>query len=415
MTGTARFRTRLRDCLSEFTAGATRAWEEAGHLPLSVMAALGRHGVFRERWRDGAAEGAPLVVAMAEETAVVSSGLALAAMAQSEVFCGALHWLAETGSQRSLLDAALEGTAVGCLGSTEPSGGSSLADIHTTACRDEGGWRLRGRKSYISNLGGATHVVVLARLSDRLDTRDLSLFVVPLGAPGVTIDGYFPALGLSACDVGQVSLDVVVDSCALLGQPGMGLAYLSGLLQFERLSICAQLVTGARTALGLAAAFGRRRMVGTERLLDKQAMRHRLARCQSQLWLAEAALADLVRRTESGQSAGHRTAALKLEISQIAEHITDSCLQVFGARGYMRDYPLERIWRDVRLARIGGGSDEVMTELVASRLDRPDPRAERQLEELEANHRALSGPASELPEVSLSGTAAGPWDGPRSH
>jgi alkylation response protein AidB-like acyl-CoA dehydrogenase len=282
-------------------------------------------------------------------------------------------------------------TALGCLSSTEPTGGSDLAGLRTTARRDGDGWYLAGRKRYISNLGGATHTLVLARLADRLNPRDLSLFVVPMAAPGVTVRGFFPALGLSACDVGEVEFDVRLPPDALLGASGMGLAYLSRLLQFERLSIIAQLATEARTALGLAVAFAQRRAIGTGQLIDKQAVRHRLAHCQAQLWLLEAGLRDLVERTAAGLGVGHQTAALKYNASRIAETITDECLQVFGAHGYTANYPLERIWRDVRLARIGGGSEEVMIEVVASRLDRPDPYWNARLDALEAADLPVPG------------------------
>jgi alkylation response protein AidB-like acyl-CoA dehydrogenase len=388
----AGFREALRRGLAALGPDAARGWARSGHLPGHVIADLGRPGIFRDRWADGAAEGAALVVAMAQETAAVSSGLALAVMGHCEVFCGALHWLARTPGQAALREAALDGAIVGCLGSTEPAGGSALASIRTAAIREEGGWRLRGRKSYISNLGGASHILVLARPGDGLDPADLSLFIVPLEAPGVSVDGYFPAMGLEACDVGQVSLDTALPADAMLGMPGMGVAYLSRLLQFERLSICAQVTAGANAALGLAAAFARRRAIGAERLIDKQAVRHRLARCQSQLWLIEAALRDLVARTEAGRGVGHETAALKLEASRVAGEVSDACLQVFGARGYLRSYPLEGIWRDVRLARIGGGSEEVMTDLIASRLDRPDQRRERELDELEAGNEPVPDP-----------------------
>jgi len=384
-------RSRLHAALSGFDAGTVRDWEDRGHLPRSALAALGRHGVFRQRWSAGADEGAGQVVAMAEETAAASSGLALAAMGHCEVFCGALHWLAGTAYQLVLREEALDGTVTGCLASTEPSGGSDVAAIGTTAEQAAGGWRLRGRKRYVSNLGGASYALVLARVAGRPDARDLSLFAVALDRPGACVDGYFPAAGLAACDVGELSLDVLVPHDALLGAPGMGLAYLSRLLQFERLSICAQLLTGARMTLGLAAAFARRRMLGTDRVLDKQAIRHRLGHCQSQLWMLEGALADLVRRTRDGEAVGHRTAALKLSASRIAAHVTDECLQVFGARGYTRHYPLERIWRDVRLARIGGGSEEVLTELVATRFDRPEPEWELRLDELTAGDLPEAG------------------------
>ncbi len=384
MSDASQFRTLLAESLSGFDEDTVGGWEQSGHLPASALAQLGADGVFRERWIPGAAEGAHLVSEMATATAEVSSGLALAAMGHCEVFCGALNWLAETDRQRGLYADALAGRIVGCLGSTEPSGGSDLAAIHTRATRDGDGWRLRGRKRYISNLGGATHALILAGLEQRLDPRDLSLFVVALDNPGVVVDGYFPVLGLASCDVGQLSIDAVVPDDALLGSSGMGLAYLTRLLQFERLSICAQLIVGARTTLELAAAFARRRLIGTERLLDKQAVRHRLSHCQAQLWMLDAALRDLVHRTRSGAGVARDTAALKLSASRIVEAVTDECLQIFGARGYTRNYPLERIWRDVRLARIGGGSEEVMAELVASQLDRPDPAAERWLDTLES-------------------------------
>ena len=377
------FRAALRQCLAHYGEADARSWAQAGHLPAAVLTELGRHGVYRQRWEHGAHGGAARVVAMAQETAAVSSGLALAAMAQSEVFCGALTWLAEAPVQRDLLAAALDGTALGCLSSTEPTGGSDVAGLRTTVRRDRDGWHLRGRKRYISNLGGATHTLVLSRLADRLDPRDLSLFIVPLAATGVQVTGYFPALGLSACDVGEVELDLWLPGDALLGAPGMGLAYLSRLLQFERLSICAQLAAGADTALGLAVAFAQRRVIAGDRLIDKQAIRHRLARCRTRLWLLESALRDLVGRTAAGLAVGRQTAALKLEASRIAESVTDECLQVFGARGYTSHYPLEQIWRDVRLARIGGGSEEIMTELVASGLDRPDPQWNARLDLLE--------------------------------
>ncbi|MGA8113819.1 MAG: acyl-CoA dehydrogenase family protein [Actinocatenispora sp.] len=392
MNDPSTFGKRLATALEQFPEPTVREWERTGHIPRTAVAKLADQGIFTDRWAPGQAQGADLVVQIATATAQVSSGLALATMGHCEVFCGALHWLAETDRQRELRDSALAGTVTGCLASTEPTGGSDLAALRTTVSREGDGWRLRGQKRYISNLGGATHALVLAGQPDRADPRNLSLFVVGLDTPGATIDGFFPAAGLDACDVGQLTLDAVVPDDALLGSSGMGLAYLSRLLQFERLSICAQLISGARTTIGLAVAFARRREMGPGRLMDLQTIRHRLARCQSQLWMLEGALRDLVARTQDGVGVAHQTAALKLEVSQAVGTITDECLQIFGARGYTRHYPLERIWRDVRLARIGGGSEEVMTELLAARLDRPDPDRERWLDALEVGDVPLPDP-----------------------
>ncbi|MEV0001644.1 acyl-CoA dehydrogenase [Micromonospora sp. NPDC050980] len=374
-------RARVRAAIAGIDPDRRRDWTTDGHLPRDVLTTLADHGVFRDRWAPGAIAGLPRVVAMAEELSEFDSGLALAAMGHSEVFVGALQWLAADDAQRTLLDDALDGRAVGCFGATEPQGGSDLAGLRSTATPHPRGWRLVGRKRYVSNLGGATHLLAVARVAGS-GPRDLALFLVPLDAPGVRVEGFFGTAGLRSCDVGEVGIDTLLGPEALLGAPGMGLAYASRLLQFERLSICAQLLTAGRQALGLAAAFARRRMIGGGPLLDKQAVRHRLALAQARLAVAASALRDTVARATAGEGFAHEVAALKLVVCDTVEQVTDDCLQVFGARGYTTNFPLEGWWRDVRLARIGGGADEVLTELVASRLIRPDSRFDAQLDVL---------------------------------
>ena len=378
------YRDRIRGCLADVDESVVSGWEAAGHLPADRLRALGATGAFRERWRPGAEDGLPRLVALADETAQVCSGLALAVLGHCEVFTGGLHRLAATDEQRALRDAALDGEVLGCFAATEPQGGSDLTAVRSTATRVDGGWRLTGRKRYVSNLGGSTHALVLARDADRSAARDLGLFVLPLDTPGVRIEGFFATAGLRSCDVGEMSFDTVVGLEAALGGAGMGLLHATQLLQFERLAICIQLATAARLALRLAAAYARRRTIGDARLLDKQVLRHRLAVGQAELWAVEAAIDDVVRRARRGEGVGHRVAALKLVAGAMAEQVTDGCLQIFGARGYTSNYPLERYWRDVRLARIGGGPDEVMAELVASRIDRPDPDGDSQLDRIAA-------------------------------
>jgi alkylation response protein AidB-like acyl-CoA dehydrogenase len=376
----AEFRLRARAALDAFTPDTMRSWEESGHLPPESVAELARRGIFRERWRPGAERGVSYLIALSQETCQRSSALALAIMGHSEMFIGALTWLATSAAQLALLEDALDGNAVGCFAATEPQGGSDLAGLRTSATAVPGGWRLQGCKRYVSNAGGASHVLVLARPEEAKHAGDLGLFLVPLDHPGVRIDGFFAAVGIPACDVGQVSLDTVVPADALLGKPGLGLLYASHLLQFERIAICAQLLTSADVALRLAVAYARQRMMGGSRVLDRQVIRHRLAGGQAELWNLESRLRELTMRIE--QEAGvpaREIAAFKLAAGESTGRIIDSCMQVFGARGCMSNFPLERIWRDTRLARLGGGTDEVLADLVASGLDRPDPEIEGRL------------------------------------
>jgi alkylation response protein AidB-like acyl-CoA dehydrogenase len=376
------FRVRVRDALDGFTAGEVASWEQARHLPMKAVTELARHGIFHARWTPGGEGGLPLLVTLSQETCQLSSGLALAVMGHSEMFIGALTWLATSAAQVALLEDALDGRAVGCFAATEAQGGSDLAGIRSTATPVPGGWRLRGRKRYVSNVGGASHVLMLARPEAARNAGDLGLFVVPLDNPGVTLDGCFDAVGIAACDVGQVSFDTVVPAEAVLGSPGLGLLYATHLLHFERMSICAQVLAMAELSLRLAVAYARRRTVGGMRVFDRQAIRHRLAACQAELWTLQGRLAELTTRIERQRKMPAREiAAFKLTSAEAAGRIVDTCMQVFGARGCMRGFPIERIWRDARIARMGGGTDEVLADLVAAGLDRADASIDVLLDE----------------------------------
>jgi alkylation response protein AidB-like acyl-CoA dehydrogenase len=360
------FRIRVRETLDSIDADAPARWESDGHIPRQLVTALGRQGIFAERWEPGPEGGLSRLIALSEEACSRSSGLAVVLMGHSEMFIGALRRLAASAAQRELLDQALSGTVVGCFAATEPHGGSSLAGIRTTAAPTASGWRLRGCKRYISNVGGASHVLMLAAPQGAKHPGDLGLF--------------FDTLGVNACDVGQLTVDVELPPDALLGNSSLGLLYTSYLLHFERVSICAQLLASARIALRLAASYARQRTVAGSRLMDRQVIRHRLARCQAELWSLQSWLRELSALAMERQSMpGHEIAALKLMAGECASRTIDASMQVFGARGCTSNFPIERLWRDCRLARLGGGTDEVLADLVASGLDRHDPEIEPEL------------------------------------
>ncbi|WP_113699111.1 acyl-CoA dehydrogenase family protein [Nonomuraea lactucae] len=368
------FRAQIRDMLSAYDEKDFERWEQERHLPRAVPAALGAAGLFRRRWEHGPEGGLPRLVAMCQELCQASSGLALATMGHSEIFIGALHWLAGGPRQLGLLEEALDGRAIGCFGATEEQSGSNLVNVQTTAVAEDGGWRLTGRKRFISNVGRADYMVVLARMDSPSHVADLSLFLLPLDHPGVSVDGFFETMGLHACDVGQVTFDAKLPADALLGNRGIGLLYATHLLQFERLAICAQLIGTADVALRLAVAYARRRSLGEQRVMDKQAVRHRLAACRAELWNLESRLEHLVAGAQRDRRMpAHEISALKLTAGESVCRIIDTTMQILGARGYTRNFPLERLWRDARLSRLGGGTDEVLSDMVASGLDRHDP------------------------------------------
>ena len=371
------FRDSVRIAVKRFDAPSTEAWETDRHVPREALASLAAQGLFRERWAPGAYGGLGHMAVLVEELFRCNGGLALAAMGHCEVFIGALTRHGSGPAHAQLLDDALSGRAVGCLAATEPQGGTSLAGIRCRAVADGDGWHLTGTKRYISNIGSATHALVLARADSAQEAADLCLFVVPVDAPGVTLDGFFDSSGVRSCDVGQLTLDVRLPAHALLGRRGLGLLYASHLLQFERLAICALLLSGAEWALELAAGYARFRHIEGGRVMDKQVIRHRLALARADLWNLQSRLADIIAFAGREQAMPpHQISALKLTAGQRVGEIADMAMQIFGARGNTSAFPLERLWRDCRIARIGGGTDEVLADVVASSLDRPDRTAD---------------------------------------
>ncbi len=351
-------------------------WEEAGRLPREVFRTLGGHGAFRIRWEGGRTGGLDLAVVLAEETAAVSSGLGLAVTLHSEAFITLVQWLGRPAHE-DLLQAALDGDAIGCFAVTEPTGGSDIESVGSTVERtSSSGWHLTGRKRFISNAATATHALVLARGPDLPPGRNLCLVVVPLAGPGVEVTGSYPKLGGDDCDASEVLFDVDLAGDAVLGRPGLGLVYVMKALQQERIAVSAQLVAATRASLRLAVAYMRRRTQFGRRLIDHQALRHRVADATSRLWAAESFLAAVVQAAVAGRDVGHQSAALKLFCAEVAGEVVDEAMQFVGGRGYTSNYPFERVWRDVRLARIGAGTDEIMRELVANSADRADRSAE---------------------------------------
>ncbi|SDJ46471.1 citronellyl-CoA dehydrogenase [Lentzea albidocapillata subsp. violacea] len=340
------------------------SWEEDGHLPRELFRALAAAGAFRERWALGPVGGLPLARVLVEELAVHNAGAALAVSLHSEVFLHALH---RAGGQAEILEGALDGSVIGCAAVTEPGAGSDVPAVTTSARREGDRWRLTGTKCLITNAGRATHVLVLARTGD---ARSFGLFVVPLS--GVTPTRFVPTLGVRSADTAVLDLDVTVPSTAVVGNPRAGLVQLLRVLDFERLAAAAGLIATARAAMALALAHMRDRTAFSARLFDHQVLRHRMAWHWARV-SAVAALLDVAMTPVHGDEVSHSAvAAAKLVAARDCADAVDAALQAFGGRGYTEDFPLARMYRDVRLTRIGGGTDEMLCEVIAANLDTDD-------------------------------------------
>lgn len=414
----AAFHARVLDVFEPFVAH-TADWEAEGHIPRELFAAFGAAGIFRDRWAAGAGGGLPLGRALVDALAPLNGGVALAVSIHCEVFIQAL---ARFGGPRhaALLDAALDGTAIGCVALTEPGGGSDVysmttravpepeptdqtkdptadaaaphpATPHPTGRARPGArhWRLTGEKRFTTNVGRASHVLTLARTGAQ--DGAFTLFVVPLDRPGATVTGFFDTLGMRSADTGGVLLDVPVTEDDVVGRVDGGLMYVLKLLDYERIAAAVGLTAAARAALALATAHLRERTQFGKRLMDHQALAHRLADRWAETQAAAALIDAACRAARGDQLPHHLVAAAKLCAVRTGIAAIDEAIQFLGARGYTEHYPLARMYRDARLARIGGGTDEMLRQIIAMHLDVPDPAASAALARVAADTEARIG------------------------
>lgn len=374
------YRERVRAAINVFAAQAP-SWERDGHLPRELFATMGEVGAFVDRWTLGPSGGLPFAMALVGEMAQLNGGAAIGMSIHCEVFIQAL--LRFGGPDHSgVLNAALSGEVIGAAAFTEPTGGSDLFAMRTQATmQPDGWWHLAGQKRYITNAALATHVIVYARTG--VDPPAYGLFLVPTNEPGVVITKAFETLGMRSTDTNAITLDVRIPPGSLIGRRNAGLLYALKLLDYERLAASAAVISAARHGLALATAHMRTRQQFGRRLFDHQALAHRLVDRWVDVQAATALVDAAVASARGDELPHHMVAAAKLFSVRAALNALDESIQFFGARGYTEDFPLERMYRDTRLARIGGGTDEVLRQIIAMHLDMPDMASETQISQFE--------------------------------
>jgi acyl-ACP dehydrogenase len=343
--------------------------------PRQVIESLGRQGVFRRRWQDGAPGDVRYGVALAEEASRrAPGGLAVGIGVHAEPVLAILSRFAgDSPYLLELREQALDGAAIGCIGASEPAYGSDISSVECLATRVPGGWRVRGMKKYVSLGAVADFVIVICRLAndDGQPTRRLATLVIPRARAELV--RVHEKVGAHPLDTAALAFrDVVVPHEAMLGRPALGLAVISYGLSFERLAVATQVLGGCTTALELAVEHARRRVQFGSTLLGHQHVEFRLAEIWAELEVLRGAVAQAAARMMSeplDRALTARVAAVKLHAARLGERAASQCMQVFGGSGYLAaETPVGQFWQDVRLARIGGGTDEMMLALAAGEL-----------------------------------------------
>jgi alkylation response protein AidB-like acyl-CoA dehydrogenase len=251
------------------------------------------------------------------------------------------------------------------LGITEPDAGSDVAATKTRAVRHDGGWLINGSKTFITN-GHRNSMILLVTKTD-LDAghRGFSLFLVPMDTPGVSRAQKLRKMGMHASDTALLSFeDVWVDDSALLGTVGKGFEQIMWELQAERLIGAAGCLAYGQYAFDKTLTYARERHTFGRPLGQHQAIRHKFADMATRLEGARALIYQTARSYAAGEYPVREISMSKLLATQVAWEVADQCVQIHGGAGYMDEYDVSRVLRDIRLYRIGAGADEIMLDVI---------------------------------------------------
>ena len=247
---------------------------------------------------------------------------------------------------------------------TEPGAGSDLQGLKTIARADGNGWRLSGSKTYITNGASADLIIVAARSTEEGGARGLSLFLVEAGDDGFSRGRNLDKIGLHGNDTSELFFDDVhLPADRLLGSENGGFPMLMMQLPQERLSIAVQCQGSAQRAFDEAVKFTSDRTAFGKRVLDFQNTRFALADLKTRLQVGWAHLDWAIARHIAGKLTPVEASAAKLWHSEMQWDACDIALQLHGGAGYLNEYPIARLWRDARVARIYGGTSEIRKEL----------------------------------------------------
>jgi citronellyl-CoA dehydrogenase len=345
-------------------------WEEAGIFParevFRKLGALGLLGLSKPEEYGGAGLDYSYSMVMAEALGNCRcGGVPMAIGVQTDMATPALARFGSDELRKEFLAPAISGDMVACIGVSEPSAGSDVAAIRTTARKDGGDYVINGSKMWITNGTQADWMCCLASTSDGSPHKNKSLIVLPMRTQGVVLEKKLRKIGMHASDTAQIFFDDVrVPQRYLIGQEGRGFTYQMLQFQEERLWGAANALGGLDNAIRATIDYTRERKIFGRSVLDNQVVHFTLAELQTEV---EALRALVYRATElylSGQNVAQLASMAKLKAGRLTREVADKCLQYWGGMGYTWENPVSRLFRDGRLASIGGGADEVMLSII---------------------------------------------------
>ena len=363
----------LRDTVREFCrkelAPHTEEWDEAGIFPRDVFKKAGDLGLFGIRI-DPRFGGSGLdwwaTTAYLEGLSYASNGgVQMALMVQSDITLPVLDELGTDEQKEEFLKPAVAGDYIAALGISEPGGGSDVASLKTRARIDGDDFVISGQKLWITN-GTRADFIILAVRTGEEGHRGISMVIFPTNTKGFAVGKKLKKVGNLSSDTAELFFDNCrIPKRYLLGELNRGFYYTMHNFQGERLAAAIGAVASMERALELSIAYGQEREAFGRPIGQNQVWKHRFAEhltsVEAAKWLTYRAV-DLMNRNERCL---REVTMAKLFSSELCQRVMYDCMQIFGGFGYTTEYPISRLWRDVRLHTIGAGTSEIMKEIIS--------------------------------------------------
>ena len=346
-------------------------WEAAeifpAHEVFGKLGALGYLGLAKPQDHGGSGLDYSYSVVMAEALGHISCGaLPMAIGVQTDMATPALARFGSAALCEEFLAPAISGKAVACIGVSEPHAGSDVSAIKTTARKDGDDYIINGGKMWITNSLQADWMCLLANTSEGAAHKNKSLIVVPMNTPGITRAKKIRKIGMMASDTGVIHFDDVrVPQRFRIGEEGMGFTYQMMQFQEERLWAAANAIQGLMNCIDQTIEYTRERKAFGKSVLDNQVVHFTLAELKTEVECLRALTYMATKHYVAGKDVTEWASMAKLKAGRLLRSVPDACLQYWGGMGYTWDNPVSRLYRDGRLASIGGGADEVMLGIIS--------------------------------------------------
>jgi alkylation response protein AidB-like acyl-CoA dehydrogenase len=308
----------------------------------------------------------PCNLVLAEEIVHADcGGLAMGVAVHTDMATPPILAFGTEEQKQAYLVPSIRGEKISSLGITEPDAGSDVSGIKTRAVRDGDEWVINGSKTYITNGHRADFIVLVTKTDPDAGYDGFTLFLVDMDAAGVIREERLRKLGMHASDTALLAFqDVRVPAGAVLGEVGKGFYHIMWELQGERLIGAAGAVAAAQAVFDRTLAYAGERHAFGRPIGKFQVTRHKFGEMATKIEAARQLVYTTAWRHMNGEYPVREISMAKLFASRMACEVADECLQIHGGAGYMEEYGIERVWRDLRLNRIGAGTDEIMLDVI---------------------------------------------------